>query len=74
MDTDIIAAANGAERVVPHESTIEEDTKAEGLRSGQNGDVPLVNASVKVVDRDSRYDETDQQPESNSNDGGTMEE
>ncbi|KAB1227544.1 Intron-binding protein aquarius [Morella rubra] len=74
MDTDIIAAANGAERVVPHESTIEEDTKAEGLRSGQNGDVPLVNASVKVVDKDSRYDETDQQPESNSNDGGTMEE
>ncbi|XP_040992399.1 RNA helicase aquarius [Juglans microcarpa x Juglans regia] len=74
VDTDIPKATNGAAGDMPEESSMEEDTKTNGLINGQNGDVQLVNSNGKVDKEVSRDDESDPLPESNSNEETTMEE
>ncbi|KAG6679826.1 hypothetical protein I3842_13G010800 [Carya illinoinensis] len=74
VDTDIPKAANGAAKDMPDESSMEEDKKMDGLINGQNGDVPTLNSNGEVDKEVSRDDESDPLPESNSNEGTTMEE
>jgi hypothetical protein len=73
IDTNIPAAADGAAKDMPHESNMEEDTKMDGLINSENRDVPL-NSNEEVDKNASRDDENDMVPDSNSNEGTTVEE
>ncbi|XP_062173985.1 uncharacterized protein LOC133879426 [Alnus glutinosa] len=73
IDTNIPAAADGAARDIPHESNMEDDTKMDGLINSENRDV-LLNSNEEVDKNASRDEENDMVPDSNSNEGTTVQE